>query len=52
MLELNRLGTEQGFPTFPAPPTELRVLLKFFAGLTPREAIEQLRPPEPAPDDE
>jgi hypothetical protein len=50
--ELNRLGTEEGLPAFPAPPTELHVLVKFFAGLTPLEAIEQRRPPEPPPDDE
>jgi hypothetical protein len=44
MLELNRIGTEQGMYGFPLPPEVLGAgncwLEDYEAGLTPRQAIE------------
>lgn len=47
MRELNRIGTEEGVRGFPMPPEVLIggncFLEDFEAGLTPREAIEDLK---------
>jgi hypothetical protein len=52
MLELNRVGTEEGMEGFPFDTTRLHRncwLEDFEAGLTPREAIERNKPYEPPP---
>lgn len=51
MLELNRIGTEEGMTGFPMHPQALHsvncFLEDFRQGLTPREAIEHNKPYEP-----
>lgn len=52
MLELNRVGTEEGMQGFPFDTTRLHRncwLEDLEAGLTPREAIERNKPYEPPP---
>jgi hypothetical protein len=48
MLELNRIGTEEGMDGFPMQPRVLYgvndFLSDFEAGLSPREAIERNKP--------